>query len=112
MKLFTALFIRSCEIRLAEKQSAGWKGWNTLSVSTLKKRLLHNVEQGDWIDVANLAMFLWARRLKSENKSFKNNESEKQNNPYEEEKLIKDALPSETYAHYGRFGSIKRGRKL
>ena len=31
---------------------------------------------------------------------------------YEEEKLIKDALPSETYAHYGRFGSIKRGRKL
>jgi len=40
------------------------------------------------------------------------NESEKQNNPYEEEKLIKDALPSETYAHYGRFGSIKRGRKL
>jgi hypothetical protein len=44
--------------------------------------------------------------------SSPSNESEKQNNPYEEEKLIKDALPSETYAHYGRFGSIKRGRKL
>ena len=72
MKLFTAftMFFHSAEMRLADKQRAGWSGWNKLSTRTLKSRLLHNVEAGDWVDVANLAMFLWARRWRDENKAF------------------------------------------
>jgi hypothetical protein len=45
-------------------QEHGWTGWNKIAVSTLKARLLHNVESGDWIDVANLAFFLWVRQEK------------------------------------------------
>jgi len=72
MKLFTAfgMFMRAAEQRLADKQHAGWRGWDKISIRTLKTRLLHNVETEDWVDVANLAMFLWIRRWKDENKAF------------------------------------------
>jgi len=49
---------------LVERQSLGWTGWNKIATSTLKIRLLNNVESGDWIDVANLAFFLWVRKEK------------------------------------------------
>ena len=66
MKLFTWLgrFFAAMELVLATKQTDGWTGWNTLSTKTLKARLLKNVEQGDWIDVANLAFFLWVKGQK------------------------------------------------
>jgi hypothetical protein len=64
MKLFTWLgkFVATMERVLATKQADGWTGWNTLSAKTLKIRLLKNVEQEDWVDVANLAFFLWVRK--------------------------------------------------
>lgn len=66
MKLFTWLgrFFAAMELMLATKQADGWTGWNTLSIKTLKARLLKNVEQGDWIDVANLTFFLWVKGQK------------------------------------------------
>lgn len=72
MKLWTAfgMFYRATELRLADKQRAGWRGWNSLSAKTLRERLLRNVESGDWVDVANIAMFLWIKRWKDENKSM------------------------------------------
>ncbi len=72
MKLFTAfgMFFKMAEVRLGDKQHAGWTGWDTIATTKLKARLLHNVETGDWVDVANLAMFLWTRRWRDENKAF------------------------------------------
>jgi hypothetical protein len=72
MKLFTAfgMFMSMAELRLADKQHAGWRGWDKIAPVKLKARLLHNIETEDWVDVANLAMFLWARRWKDENKAF------------------------------------------
>lgn len=66
MRLFTALgmFQSKMEHRLSEKQTDGWTGWNTISVNVLKKRLIDNANRGDWVDVANLAMFLWYRQHK------------------------------------------------
>jgi hypothetical protein len=64
MRLFTwfGKFVSAMELILATKQEDGWTGWNTIAPRELKKRLLHNVEKGDWVDVANLAFFLWVRK--------------------------------------------------
>lgn len=68
MKLFESLesFTFAMNSKLERMKAMGWKGWNTIAESTLKKRLLHNIEHEDWVDVANLAMFLWARQEKKE----------------------------------------------
>jgi len=66
MKLFTwfGRFIATMEGALLTKKRIGWRGWDTMNVHTLKTRLLKNVEEGDWIDVANYAFFLWERKAK------------------------------------------------
>jgi len=46
--------------KLNMKQSRGWHGWGDKTLKgQFKKDLLKHVEKGDWVDVANYAMFLW-----------------------------------------------------
>ena len=50
--------------RLLEKFEDGWDGWNDKITMQrfcggLKDRMIRNVLEGDWVDVANLAMFAW-----------------------------------------------------
>lgn len=63
MKLLTAfsMFMSCCKTRLIDKKAAGWTGWNKLSEKHLQERLIKNMNNKDWVDVANLSMFLWAR---------------------------------------------------
>jgi len=44
------------------KKKAGYRGWDSLSpetIESLKAKLADNINDGDWIDVANICMFLW-----------------------------------------------------
>lgn len=50
--------------RLIEKDEIGWEGWGNRKemkkfAGGLKDRMIRNILQGDWVDVANLAMFAW-----------------------------------------------------
>ncbi len=56
------LFSQDMKARLDEKEKVGWKGWNRNSENNrihLLIRLMENTRKRQWIDVANLAMFLW-----------------------------------------------------
>jgi hypothetical protein len=72
MKLFEALghFAHAMNDKLESRKMRGWKGWNTISENSLRERLRHNIETEDWVDVANLAMFLWARQIKRKSQGF------------------------------------------
>lgn len=46
--------------RLYDKVEMGWSGWDLPeNKELLKQKLLENYREEDWIDVANLALFLW-----------------------------------------------------
>jgi hypothetical protein len=50
--------------RLLEKEEEGWDGWGNRRemdkfAGGLKDRMIRNILEGDWVDVANLAMFAW-----------------------------------------------------
>ena len=50
--------------RLVEKFEDGWEGWNIKKEMArfgggIKERIIKNALDGDWVDVANLAMFAW-----------------------------------------------------
>ena len=50
--------------RLLEKKAGGWTGWNNEKYMRnydggLKERIIQNCLNGEWVDVANLAMFAW-----------------------------------------------------
>lgn len=48
------------EAKLIEKLRASWCGWDDPeNADMLKRQLCQNILEGDWIDVANLALFLW-----------------------------------------------------
>lgn len=43
-----------------EKRELGWTGWDQPeNKELLKQKLLENYREEDWVDVANLALFLW-----------------------------------------------------
>jgi len=45
--------------KLRKKEGEGYKGWDNPELKeTLKKQLNHNLIEGDYVDVANLAMLL------------------------------------------------------
>ena len=45
--------------RLRKKAEKGWRGWDDRQmIERLKDKLAENIQQGDWVDVANLAGFL------------------------------------------------------
>ena len=54
------------QARLEEKRQDGWTGWRNKDFMTpiLRKRIKKNMDDGHWIDVANLAMFAWEIGLK------------------------------------------------
>ena len=58
--------------RLREQRDKGYKGWNTAQCENadLKRRLLQNVEEEDWVDVINFASMLLARKQLFDEVSF------------------------------------------
>ena len=57
-------FNRARMERLEEKEDKGWTGWDDpqeIPSLELRQRIKKNVRQLHWVDVANLAMMLWAR---------------------------------------------------
>lgn len=61
------LFSQKMRDRMEEKEAEGWEGWDDREImndagknmGTLKERIIGNALQGDWVDVANLAMIAW-----------------------------------------------------
>lgn len=53
-------------LRLMEKNRIGWIGWNNRRRMNprLRRRIEKNMDDGHWVDVANLAMMAWANGLK------------------------------------------------
>lgn len=48
--------------KIVSKMQQGYSGWDKkdpIMIELLKNRLADNVNHGDWIDVANVSMFLW-----------------------------------------------------
>ena len=53
-------FAKEIGAKIFEKMQAGKKGWDDpKNITELQQRLLTNLEKGDMVDVAALAMFLW-----------------------------------------------------
>jgi hypothetical protein len=59
-------FFERMESRLSQKQSEGWRGWGQISEKRLIERLLDNAHRQQWVDVANLALILWAQTERAE----------------------------------------------
>lgn len=68
---YAGMFFRKMKERLLDKQRQGWHGWGQISPGSIRKRLLKNVEHGDWVDVANLALILWAQEKKGDHEPKK-----------------------------------------
>ena len=50
-----------------QKSTHGYRGWNLegmVPTKELRRKLAVNIEKGDWVDVANLAMMLDYRKNK------------------------------------------------
>ena len=48
--------------KFVAKLKQGYNGWDRNTpdiIESITTRLGKNIEKGDWVDVANLAMFLW-----------------------------------------------------
>lgn len=60
------LFIRKMAVKLDSKVAI-WKGWKEAeNAQDMFERLIDNAKRGDFVDVANLAMFLDAQGFKPE----------------------------------------------
>jgi len=68
MKLLTwaGRFFAAMETALADKAFVGWRGWGQIPTKRLTERLLDNAKRGEWVDVANFALFLWVRKQKGD----------------------------------------------
>jgi len=53
-------FVKQMEKRLREKDKAGFSGWEKISKYEYIDRINKNLAKGDFVDVANLAMLMWA----------------------------------------------------
>lgn len=54
------MFVKEMGTKIFTKLQEGYVGWDDLgNANILRKKLLTNFENGDMIDVAALAMFLW-----------------------------------------------------
>lgn len=47
--------------KLQAAQDLGKKGWDTCPVLNLQKGAIKAIEEGHWVDLANYALFMWAR---------------------------------------------------
>lgn len=53
-------FAATMRHKLRCKSIEGWTGWADLSVQEIKARIIHHIDKGDPVDVANFAAFWWA----------------------------------------------------
>ncbi len=55
----SATFYGKCIAKLLKRQAEGFHGWDEKRYhSIIRKKLNKNVQEHDWVDVANLAMML------------------------------------------------------
>lgn len=52
-------FVKQMEKRLRQKEKEGFSGWDKISKYEYINHLIKNLAKDDFVDVANLAMFLW-----------------------------------------------------
>ena len=53
-------FFTEMSDKITKKLIEGERGWDNPEIKeALKKSLLHHIEKGDMVDVANIAMFIW-----------------------------------------------------
>jgi len=58
-KLYSEFF-KAMRARTEQRSLQGWSGWNEKKwYQSMHDRIFKNAEAGSWVDVANLAMFLW-----------------------------------------------------
>jgi hypothetical protein len=60
-------FGKMVEKLIHQKQTHGYSGWDSpgdVTSGRILRKLYENVERGDWVDVANLAMMLDYRKQK------------------------------------------------
>ncbi len=57
------MFAHEMRRRFDEADQDGWGGWHSEKAMSkmrpIKERIIKNALNGDWADVANLAMFAW-----------------------------------------------------
>jgi hypothetical protein len=63
---YAGRFFKVMEFRIRTKSSEGWRGWGQISPRRLIARLMDNAGREQWVDVANLAMILWAQKERDE----------------------------------------------
>lgn len=58
-RVFTDYLVAALK-KVHQKTDDGAHGWNDLDYKeSMKEELQKNVDKGDWLDVANFAVFLW-----------------------------------------------------
>jgi hypothetical protein len=67
-------FLQEVEHRIYEKGHKGWTHWWRISDKEYRRRIIDNLDRGDLIDVAGLALVMWAKKRNKE--SRKVNEKE------------------------------------
>lgn len=59
-------FAQAGLFRFWEKACEGWTGWDgDIDIADMKRRIIKNVHQGDWVDVLNLAAMCWWKERKN-----------------------------------------------
>lgn len=60
MKNLRNRFFRAMKKRTDEKSDQGWAGWDCEEYRTSMRHGINaNIKQGNWVDAANLIMFVW-----------------------------------------------------
>ena len=63
-------FVDAMNEKFIQKKKEGYTGWDDLDEpmdDLLIRKLYTNIEQEDWVDVANIAAILWWRKQKPNN---------------------------------------------
>ena len=61
LTLWVDNFTHEMKAKLIKKFKQGYQGWEGADEKYLLQELKRHVEKKDWIDVADFAMFLWAK---------------------------------------------------
>lgn len=59
------LFAAAMKAKLATQRAKGYGGWVAIPIERLQEGLVTHISKGDPVDVANFAMFLWARMART-----------------------------------------------
>ena len=71
-------FAARMESKLVNKLLQGRSGWNDPDwpIESIKQQMIEHIEKGDFVDVANFAMFAWHQQLEHVRESDKLDEYE------------------------------------